>query len=147
MNQKVAFLGVLDASFAPNQKFSVGMFIYLQLIKLNDRFFNFACPWDILVLNRDFNRENLSPEAAERITKVFKSSTYARFRYVSPLYPGLITYFSSGRGLANRFRIRWQKAASVEMDIQPIPGYHASPIPGQSSFIQEPNVQLLAQLL
>lgn len=145
--EKVAFLGVIDSNFPPRKKIS--FFYYYILTKQfisNLRGIEFTIPIPTReVASREFaNNDPLK----KRIQHVFTIHHIARMRYASPPYPGVITRFSTNSPHAQRTIRGWEKATSGGLDFQIIPGGHgARKKAGQTSFMREPNIQVLAQKL
>jgi hypothetical protein len=68
--------------------------------------------------------------------------------YATPPYPGLITRFSTNSPHARRATKGWRGATTVGLDLQMVPGGHgARKAEGQTSFMAEPNIQVLASKL
>ena len=144
---KVAFLGVLDSNFPPRLKKPL---IYYYLItrqyiaKIRGSEFLLPLP----------EREGVSRNYVEnkslklRIQRIFTTHHIARMGYTSSPYPGVITRFSTDSPHARRSTRGWSRMTSVGLDLHRIPGGHgAHKAEGQTSFMREPNVQIVAEKL
>jgi len=149
--QEVAFLGVLDSSFPPQQKITLFTRLIIGISLINDKFLNGSLPLG----PRGPRARMLRPVEDEvlnrRIMEVFTTHSYARMRYTSHPYPGKITLFATQRRNAERIKQLWQRAAKEELDVVTVPGLHGRRFEGgdlgRSPFIDEPHVQALAKLL
>jgi len=139
-NQEVAFLGVLDSSFPPQQKISARIYLMIILSYINDKVFNGNLPLGPRGPRVRVRMAGSDDTLSKKILHVFSTHAYARMKYKSPPYPGKVTLFSTQRRNAPRIRAEWQKATTKELDI-------VTREVAKSPFIDEPHVQTLAQLL
>jgi thioesterase domain-containing protein len=150
--QKVAFLGILDSSFAPKQSRSLETYTFLMMKFITKKFF----PNRSSVLmpgqrERRMRRVPDDPLRAQQLQQLSLTHSYARIMYTSPQYPGKITLFSTERQIAARLRALWQKATTQRMEIIPVPGSHGGnrrgEIDEEDQFISDQNVNILASKL
>ena len=145
--EKVAFLGVMDSNFPPQAK---KPFVYYFLITrqylANILGQEFLIP---LPERGGISRDGLKDETLKLgIHRTFTAHHIARMAYTSPPYPGVITRFSTNSPHTRRTTRGWRKMTSAGLDLQWIPGGHGAHKPeGQTSFMREPNIQIVAEKL
>ena len=90
-------------------------------------------------------------EFSHRIYDVFTTHNYARVKYITTPYPGVITLFNTEGSRGDFSKNQWKAVAGNGLETVSIPGQHANPREGiqeeEISFIHEPSVQILAQRL
>jgi thioesterase domain-containing protein/acyl carrier protein len=145
--QEVAFIGVLDSNFPPrNRKSLIYYYILTKQFIANIR----GTEYKIHVPNLERASKGFSDDdpLKKRFQHAFTTHHIARMGYSSPPYPGVITRFSTDSPHAHRSTKGWQNATTRALDVQIIPGGHGARKPeGQTSFMKEPNIQMLAQVL
>jgi thioesterase domain-containing protein len=150
--QQVAFLGIMDSSFAPKQARTLETYAFLLVKFINDTFFPNKPP-TLMPGQRERIMMRTSDDTlrAKRLQQLSSTHSYARMMYTSPPYLGEITLFSTERRIAPKLRAFWQKATTQRMEIIPIPGSHGSNRRGEiyeeDQFINDQNVIVLAQKL
>ena len=149
--EKVAFLGVLDSSFPPQQKLTLFTRMIIGISLVNDKLLNSKLPIGPRGPRARIPRPEDDEVLHRRVLEVFTTHSYARMRYFAPPYPGIITLFATQRRNAERIRDLWQRAATETLDIVTVPGMHGRRFEGgdlgRSPFIDEPHVQTLAKLI
>lgn len=149
LGREVAYLGILDSSFAPKQKKTVFTQVLLLVSFINEHLMRGKIPLTPKYLRGRIEKLEMDPEHKKRLIKLSDLHTYARIKYVSAPYPGKITLFSTERQIANKSRAMWQMATLTDLEIVTIPGVHEGRKRGENGsrypFISEPNVQILAQ--
>ena len=149
-NQEVAFLGILDSSFPPRQKFSMMTRIHIMLLWINDNILRGKIKFGHRGLARTMETMDANPVVKNRVIKLFKTQTYARLFYYSKPYPGEIVLFTTRRQ-ENAWHTRfWQEATTKEIKVVNIPGSHGRRyVDGElaeDSFLSDSNIDVLSQL-
>jgi thioesterase domain-containing protein len=151
-DQQVAFLGIMDSSFAPKQARTLETYAFLLVKFINDKFFPNKPP-TLMPGQRERIMRRTSEDTlrTKRLQQLSSTHSNARMMYTSPPYPGEITLFSTERRIAPKLRVFWQKATTQRMEIIPIPGGHGGNRRGEinedDQFISDQNVTILAQKL
>jgi amino acid adenylation domain-containing protein len=145
--QKVAFLGVLDSNFPPRRRNPLLYYYTLTrqfIANLRGTEYKIFVP-DLERASRKFSGDD---QLKKRFQHAFTVHHVARLGYASPPYPGLITRFATDSPHAHRATKSWRQATTVGLDLQMVPGGHgARKAEGQTSFMAEPNIQVLASKL
>jgi len=145
--QEVAFIGVLDSNFPPrNRKSLIYYYILTKQFIANIR----GTEYKLHVPDLERASKGFSDDdpLKKRFQHAFTTHHVARMGYSSPPYPGVITRFSTDSPHAHRSTKGWQNASTKALDVQMIPGGHgARKQEGQTSFMKEPNIQVLSQIL
>jgi thioesterase domain-containing protein/acyl carrier protein len=150
-NQPVAFLGILDSSFAPRQSRDISSYIFTVMKIINDKIFQNRLSLGPRYLGQRIRKHHTDTTIEQQLLRVSEAHIYARMQYTSSPYPGIITLFSTERQIAPKARALWQKATLLPLEIVPIPGGHGQRhlkrYRSQFPFIDEPNVNYLAEQL
>jgi len=145
--EPVAFLGVLDSNYVPLRRkppayyqLTFKKFIYEQILGRQ-------IPIEDLLPRIHRRRDQEEDHLTQRIYRVFTANLYARLKYTSPPYPGLITKFSTDWRVAKQATVRWHKATTLGLEDHIVPGSHVRRTPGDTRMLDEPNVQVVAEKL
>lgn len=149
--EKVAFLGVLDSSFPPRQRDTLrSTFIYL-LTLLNENVLKGRLPIGPEGPRNRVRISDVDPAMQGRIQRVYTIHNRASLRYKSPPIQEKIHLFNTRRRQGQRIKAEWQKATVYPLEGEVIPGHHGRGFDDGTkiitSFILEPNVQILAVIL
>jgi acyl-coenzyme A synthetase/AMP-(fatty) acid ligase/thioesterase domain-containing protein len=145
--EPVAFLGILDSNYAPPRRKPL-IYYRLSLKKfIHEHILGKQIPIGDLLprVHRSTHQEN--GRHSQRIYRVFTTNLYAQLQYTSPPYPGLITKFSTDWRVAKGATIRWQKATTGGLEDHIVPGSHVRRTPEDTRMLDEPNVQVVADVL
>ena len=148
--QEVAFLGIFDSTHAPNltQPRSYRMFMFTRFI--NQKILRQKIPLGMEPLRRSMKRFTSEDNFSKRVYQVFTTHNYARVTYITTPYPKTITLYNTEGSRAEFTQNQWKRVADGGLEITSIPGIHSGHLRGQveeNSFIHEPQVQNLAQIL
>jgi amino acid adenylation domain-containing protein len=144
---QVAFLGVLDSNFPPEKRISL-IYYYILTKQFIAKIQGSNLKVNVPGLERASKRFTDTDPLKIRFQHIFTTHHIARMGYSSQPYPGKITRFSTDSPHARRSTKGWAKATTGGLDVLMTPGGHgARKQEGQTSFMQEPNVQIVAQKL
>jgi thioesterase domain-containing protein/acyl carrier protein len=144
--QKVAFLGVLDSTHAPNLSKPRGYYIFLITRFVNQKLLRgrFTVGASSMRIPGDDVYRN-------QVQHVFASHNYARMKYRTTTYPGKITLFNTTGRKGQFARNQWEPIAQGGLEVVMIPGVHLGHTFGMGengdTYIREPHVQVLAEKL
>jgi len=140
--RKVAFLGVFDSNFYPMKR---NPYLYYWVMtkqfiaNLRGKELNIIVPSLDMMLKRFASDDILKA----RFKNVYTVNFLARLKYSSPIYPGLITKFTTDSLHARLSTRGWSKATSMDLDLQPISGSHGRIDEERSGFLSEPNLPIV----
>jgi amino acid adenylation domain-containing protein len=144
--QKVAFLGILDSTHAPNLSKPRGYYVFLVTRFINQKLLRgrFTVGASSMRIPGDDVYRN-------QVQHVFASHNYARMKYRTTTYPGKITLFNTTGRKGQFARQQWDPIAQGGLEVVKIPGVHLGHMFGMGengdTFIREPHVQVLAEKL
>jgi len=144
--EKVAFLGILDSTHAPNLSKPRGYYIFLIT-----RFINQKLLRGRFTVGAASMRIPDDDEFRNQVQHVFSSHNYARMKYRTAQYPGKITLFNTSGGKGQFSRKQWEAITTGGLEVITIPGAHTGHGFGlnesEDTFIREPHVRVLAKKL
>jgi amino acid adenylation domain-containing protein len=142
--EKVAFLGILDSTHAPNLSNPKGYYIFLITRFINQNFLRGR-----FTFGASRTRISGDDEFRNQVQYVFSSHNFARMKYRTDQYPGKVTLFNTAGRMGEFSRTQWKKVVKTEVEVVMVPGKHIGHTFGINesgdAFIQEPHVRVLAE--
>jgi thioesterase domain-containing protein len=147
--EQVPFLGILDSTHAPYLSRPRSYWVFMLSRFLNQKVLGKKFPIGMAPLKRAMQKFTPNDKLGNRIYEVFTSHNFARVNYITTPYPGAITLFNTAGSRGDFSKGQWMAVAAGNLEIITVPGVHAGARvglgEGESSFVMEPHVRVLAQ--
>jgi len=145
--ESVAFLGILDSNFAPRKRKPLAYYRLSIMKFFSDKILGQQIPIVDLYPRINPKLRQKKKQRTQKLYRVFTANLFAQLTYTSKPYPELITKFSTDWIVARRATLNWQKATLLGLEDHIVPGVHVRRTPEDTTMLQEPNVQVVAEKL